>query len=96
MHDFAVEHPYCVDNKSYLLSDCGSEPWAYFLFITWNVLSMYIFANMFIVVVIDNFSYCYQIAAEFSLVNRGQIRQFKKAWAKIDTNRTVYIKSKMF
>ncbi|CAG8581095.1 8980_t:CDS:10 [Paraglomus occultum] len=96
MHDFAVEPPDCVDNKSYLLSDCGSEPWAYFLFITWNVLSMYIFANMFIVVVIDNFSYCYQIAAEFSLVNREQIRQFKKAWAEIDRNRTGYIKSQDF
>ncbi|CAG8454328.1 2140_t:CDS:10 [Diversispora eburnea] len=62
--------------------------WAYFLFITWNVLSMYIFANMFIVVVTENFSYCYQIADELSLV--------KRAWGSVDTERTGYIKSTDF
>ncbi|CAG8569817.1 3141_t:CDS:10 [Ambispora leptoticha] len=86
MHDYTVEAPYCVDSHDFLNSDCGSRAWAYVLFITWNVLSMYIFSSMFIVVVIDNFSYCYQIAAEFSL----------KAWAAIDVDRTGYIKSKDF
>ncbi|KAG9307249.1 hypothetical protein G9A89_017077 [Geosiphon pyriformis] len=57
MHDYAIEAPFCVDSPSYFHSDCGSKPWAFFLFISWNVISMYIFANMFIVVVIDNFSY---------------------------------------
>ncbi|CAG8488519.1 6193_t:CDS:10 [Ambispora gerdemannii] len=86
MHDYAIEAPLCVDSHSFLNSDCGSRTWAYFLFISWNVLSMYIFAYMFIVVVVDNFSYCYQIAAKFSL----------KAWAAVDVGGTGYIKSKDF
>ena len=77
MHEFTVESPNCVeDNDNLFGSDCGSRIWAYVLFISWNVLSMYIFANMFIVVVVDNFSYCYQIASDFSLVNRDKIRQY--------------------
>ena len=76
MHDFTVKAPLCVNADSYLDNDCGSPAWAYFLFISWNVLSMYIFTNMFIVVVIDNFSYCWQIAAKFSLVTREEIRKY--------------------
>lgn len=77
MHDFAVEPPNCVDDENNIFgSDCGSKVWSYILFISWNVLSMYIFANMFIVVVSDNFSYCYQIAADFSLVTRDEIRGY--------------------
>ncbi|RIA89873.1 Ion transport protein [Glomus cerebriforme] len=94
MHDFTVESPYCVEDEDDLFgSDCGSKIWAYILFISWNVLSMYIFANMFIVVVSDNFSYCHQIAAEFSLITRDEIRKFKKAWRAVDFDRTGYIKS---
>ncbi|CAG8487610.1 8970_t:CDS:10 [Diversispora eburnea] len=87
MHDFTVKSPNCVQDENFLNNDCGSPAWAYFLFITWNVLSMYIFANMFIGLVGDNFSYCYQIAAEFSLVN---------PWGNSDINRTGYIKSEDF
>ncbi|CAG8581619.1 28361_t:CDS:10 [Gigaspora margarita] len=36
MHDYTVTSPFCVQNSNYLLSDCGSAPWAYFLFISWN------------------------------------------------------------
>src|SRR5437870_13697784 len=96
MYDFKVEPPLCVGCIDYLHSDCGSQNWAHFLFISWNVLSMYIFTNMFIVVVTSNFSYCYQIAAEYSLVNRDEIRKFKKAWGEIDTKRTGYLKKKDF
>ena len=45
MHDYAIDPPYCMPNDNYLYSDCGSSAWAYFLFISWNVISMYIFLN---------------------------------------------------
>ena len=41
MHDFMVEYPRCVEGKSYLSSDCGSQAWALGLFGTWNLISMY-------------------------------------------------------
>ncbi|KAF9125802.1 calcium channel protein [Mortierella sp. 14UC] len=95
MHDFAVERPYCVNNRlDYLYSDCGSTSWAYALFISFNIISMYIFTNMFIVVVMHNFSYVYQIAPGFSLINRDEIRAYKRVWAEVDRDRTGYIQEK--
>ncbi|KAG0223145.1 calcium channel protein [Mortierella sp. GBA43] len=92
MHDFAVEKPQCVNQPdNYLLSDCGSTAWAYTLFITFNIISMYIFTNMFIVVVMHNFSYVYQIAPGFSLITREEIRHYKRFWAEVDTEHTGYI-----
>ncbi|KAF9390345.1 calcium channel protein [Podila verticillata] len=95
MHDFAVERPQCVNQPTnYLLSDCGSTGWSYTLFITFNIISMYIFTNMFIVVVMHNFSYVYQIAPGFSLITREEIRGFKRAWAEVDMEHTGYIQEK--
>ena len=45
MHDYTVEPPQCTPSANYLETDCGSTGWAYFLFIAWNVTSMYIFLN---------------------------------------------------
>ncbi|KAK9762450.1 hypothetical protein K7432_011791 [Basidiobolus ranarum] len=51
MHDFVTQPPQCVGSaKFYLETDCGSPTWAYFLFISFNIISMYIFANLFVVV----------------------------------------------
>ncbi|ORX60316.1 hypothetical protein DM01DRAFT_1332475 [Hesseltinella vesiculosa] len=92
MHDFAVEAPNCVTAENYLDSDCGSQTWAYFLFLSFNVISMYIFTAIFVAVVADNFSYVHQVASNFSLVNRDEIRKFKKCWATFDKDRTGFLK----
>jgi hypothetical protein len=76
MHDFTIEYPSCVVADNYLDSDCGSLRWAYFLFLTFNIISMYIFTAIFVAVVADNFSYVYQIKANFSLFNRDEIRKY--------------------
>ncbi|KAG0268944.1 calcium channel protein [Actinomortierella ambigua] len=95
MHAFTVEKPLCVNQPdNYLESDCGSTAWAYTLFISFNIISMYIFTNMFIVVVMHNFSYVYQIAPGFSLVTRDQIREYKRAWAEVDVDQTGFIQEK--
>ena len=92
MHDFAVERPNCVNEpENYLFSDCGSTAWAYTLFISFNIISMYIFTNMFIVVVMHNFSYVYQVAPGFSLITREEIRRYKRHWAEVDHDNTGYI-----
>lgn len=52
MHDYTVEFPYCSPSSSYLFNDCGDAVGAFVLFITWNVISMYIFANMLTGVVV--------------------------------------------
>lgn len=96
MHDFTIEAPSCVQADNYLDSDCGSLSWAYFLFLSFNIISMYIFTAIFVAVVADNFSYVYQIASNFSLVNRDEIRRYKKTWAEFDVLRTGFLEPKNY
>ena len=46
MADYTVTDPHCISDPDFFKDDCGSPAWAYGLFISWNILSMYIFANM--------------------------------------------------
>jgi hypothetical protein len=46
MADYTVSAPHCVSDPNFFKNDCGSPAWSYGLFISWNILSMYIFANM--------------------------------------------------
>jgi hypothetical protein len=50
MHDFAaLESPRCTSQAfAFQSNDCGSQTWAYLIFITWNILSMYFMLNLFV------------------------------------------------
>jgi voltage-dependent calcium channel len=91
MEDFAnVRPPFCVEG-SIFNSDCGSANWARFLFVAWNILSMYLFANLFISLIYESFSYVYQHSSGLSIISREEIRRFKEAWAVVDPDGTGYI-----
>jgi hypothetical protein len=90
MNDFGVRAPYCFPN-GFGDSDCGNRSLAAFLFIVWNILSMYIFLNIMISVVISNFSYVYHGSGPHKLITREEIRKFKRAWNKLDINGSGYI-----
>lgn len=91
MHDYAVSYPRCTNSSSSLAeSDCGSWAWSITLFIAWNVVSMYIFVNMFTGVVVENFSYIYQQKRNQTL-NREEMRAFKKVWAMFDQSSSGYL-----
>lgn len=88
LDDFLVEYPNCyLDLNGY--SDCGSKGYAFTLFISWNILSMYIFANMFVSLVYENFSYVFRTTD--IQINRDEIRKFKNKWFEFDPNSTGYI-----
>ncbi|QLQ77885.1 hypothetical protein HG537_0A01320 [Torulaspora globosa] len=85
MADLTVSSPYCYSlNGSD--SDCGSKLYAYLLLMSWNVLSMYIFVNMFISLIMGNFSYVYRRGGSKSPIGRRDILNFIEAWAKLDTD----------
>ncbi|CEP63141.1 calcium channel protein CCH1 LALA0_S07e03312g [Lachancea lanzarotensis] len=85
MDDLTVTSPFCYVDDSTGRSDCGSKPYAYFLMMSWNVLSMYIFLNMFVSLVLENFSYLYHSGSGSKAVaSRDEIRRFKNAWKKFD------------
>ncbi|AET37838.1 calcium channel protein CCH1 Ecym_2085 [Eremothecium cymbalariae DBVPG len=86
MHDLTVSEPYCYEDPSTGFSDCGSKPYAYVLMMSWNILSMYIFLNMFISLMIENFSYVYHRGDKRYVARREEIRKFKKAWNKFDSD----------
>lgn len=69
MHDLTIESPYCVEAlNDYSERDCGSPSWSFFLFLTFFVIGTYICLNLFIMVILDNFSYWYQ--SEDGMVTR--------------------------
>lgn len=97
MEDFAeIEAPYCTVGERYFDGDCGSEQWARALFISWNILSMYIFVNMFISLIYESFSYVYQRSSGLSIISREEIRRYKQAWAEFDPVGTGYISKEAF
>ncbi|KAJ7199602.1 Ion transport protein-domain-containing protein [Mycena pura] len=112
MHDYTLEYPRCTNPGSAEESDCGSSAWAFTLFIAWNLLSMYIFVNMFtgqctIIcsdsllmpqtgVVVENFSYVFQASGGSKSITRAQMRAFKKVWAEFANPKTGYLERSRF
>ena len=97
MEDYAaIDGPLCVEQDDFFHSDCGSKPWARFLFVAWNLLSMYIFVNLFVSLIYESFSYVYQRSSGMSIVDRDEIRRFKEAWRNVDPLGTGYISKSAF
>lgn len=97
MEDYAtIEPPLCVDDPDFFDSDCGSKPWARFLFVAWNILSMYIFVNLFVSLIYESFSYVYQRSSGLAAVDRDEIRRFKEAWRSVDPAGTGFISKEAF
>ena len=97
MEDFAtITPPYCVMDQSFFKSDCGSPVWARVLFISWNIISMYIFVSLFVSLIFESFSYVYQRSSGLSVISREEIRRFKQAWAEFDPDGTGYISKEVF
>ena len=46
MSDYEIREPACVLGSTFFDSDCGSQVYANALFVSWNILSMYIFVSM--------------------------------------------------
>ncbi|ODV62891.1 calcium channel protein CCH1 ASCRUDRAFT_22416, partial [Ascoidea rubescens DSM 1968] len=91
MQDYYVQSPYCTESTTLYGSDCGSKLYANLFFISWNILSMFIMLNLFISLIVDNFSYVYQESGKLQSITRSEIRKFKDAWAKFDKNATGFI-----
>lgn len=97
MQDFArIEPPYCVMSDNFFDSDCGSANWARALFISWNIISMYIFVSLFVSLIFESFSYVYQRSSGLSIISRDEVRRFKQAWSDFDPRGTGFISKEDF
>lgn len=89
MDDYTRKKPFCSTlDGSGNYSDCGSRTYAYGLMMSWNILSMYIFVNMFISLIIGNFSYVYRKGGTDSTISRHEITKFIESWSKYDSDGT--------
>lgn len=94
MHDLTVETPYCVENLAdYANRDCGSPSYGIGLFLSFYIIGTYICLNMFIVVIVDNFSYFQQSKDQRNMlkITRNDTRIFKTAWLKADPSGSGFI-----
>ena len=97
MEDFAtIAYPNCIEGPEFYDGDCGSAGWARALFISWNILSMYIFVSLFVSLIFESFSYVYQRSSGLAVVSREEIRRFKQAWATYDPEGTSFIPKEIF
>ncbi|CCU75102.1 calcium-channel protein CCH1 [Blumeria hordei DH14] len=97
MEDYAtILPPLCVSDSSFFNSDCGSSQWSRALFISWNILSMYIFTSLFVSLIYESFSYVYQNSGGLNKLNREELRHFKKAWATLDPSGSGFITKDQF
>ncbi|KAI9839940.1 MAG: hypothetical protein M1819_000132 [Sarea resinae] len=97
MEDFAmISEPNCVGSSDFFWTDCGSESWARGLFISWNILSMYIFVSLFVSLIFESFSYVYQRSSGLGALTREEIRRYKQAWAMFDPEGTGFISKEAF
>lgn len=92
MEDYTVESPFCSSASSMDDSDCGNKQYAYILFMAWNIVSMYIFLNMFISLILDSFSYISHRSDYSHFIKREEVRKFKRTWQMFDPKGTGYIK----
>ena len=84
MKDCQVEEPFCTPyartdiDGMYLPNDCGSQYGAIFYFISFYCIATYTVMNLFIAIVIDNFSFCYNL--ETSDVSTQVLERFRVKW----------------
>lgn len=91
MEDFTLDSPFCTNAQQIDDSDCGNKQYAYLLFMSWNVISMYIMLNLFVSLILDSFSYINGGSEYAHLISRAEIRKFKGKWLKFDPEGTGFI-----
>lgn len=94
LDDYLVSSPYCVENPGFYETDCGDKTMAYILFTSWNIISMFIFANLFISLIYETFWPVFHRAV--SRISDEGVEQFRKAWEMYDPRATGYIRYDQF
>lgn len=91
MEDFTLDAPFCENADEIDNTDCGNKQLAYLLFMSWNVISMYIMLNLFVSLILDNFSYMNGGSQYAHLISRAELRSFKRKWLRFDPEGSGFI-----
>eukprot|EP00794_Sanderia_malayensis_P007702 gene7702-8539_t len=95
MHDCMIAPPRCTKgpNDSFWETDCGNYPAAVLFFSSYYLLITYIFLNLFIAVVIENFS-LFSSTDEDMLMSNSDLKCYQEEWNLIDTSRSGKLSAK--
>ncbi|EDO45175.1 predicted protein, partial [Nematostella vectensis] len=86
MHDCMVGEPYCTPAENFWLSDCGNYAASLIFFMSFYIVVSFILLNVFVAVIIENFSLFYA-SDEDSLLSNTDLRDFQMAWNLVDKGR---------
>ena len=89
MHDAMLTKPYCTEkpDQDYWLSNCGSPVFALIYFHSYYLIISYIFLNLFIAVVIENFSIFYSTDDD-PIMSQQDIQCFQETWNLCDEEKS--------
>lgn len=89
MHDCMISKPYCTetpDTPNFWQTDCGNSAAAHIYFISFYIFVTFVFLNLFIAVIIENFSLFYS-SDEDSLISNTDLKDFQLTWNLVDKSR---------
>lgn len=92
MHDTTIQRPYCVERpeESYWFSNCGNRTAALIYFHSYYLIVSYIFLNLFIAVVIENFSIFYSTDDD-PIMSQQDIQCFQETWNQCDEDKSGFM-----
>ena len=95
MHDCMVVPPQCSfkEGDNYWETDCGSKFVATLYFFSYYLLITYIFLNLFIAVVLENFS-LFSSTDEDMLMTNSDLKAFQEVWNIVDKDRSGKLSAK--
>ncbi|KAG7393024.1 hypothetical protein PHYPSEUDO_013512 [Phytophthora pseudosyringae] len=93
MTDCMVEKPFCAERISAstgrVYSDCGSVAGSAFFFITYVTLVVFVFLNLFIAVILENFRSCY-LKSDVCSVSLLDFEAYREVFQRYDGHNTGY------
>jgi hypothetical protein len=93
MTDCMVEKPFCAErinaSTGRVYSDCGSVAGAAFFFIMYVTLVVFVFLNLFIAVILENFRSCY-LKSDVCAVSLLDFEAYREVFLRYDVNNTGY------
>ncbi|KAJ9451576.1 Sodium channel protein 60E [Diplonema papillatum] len=81
MRDCTITEPECTYSDNF--DDCGSR-WAFLYFFSFYIIGSYIFLNLVIAVILDNFTHTFNEAKQS--ITDDDVQVFTSVWTKYDTS----------
>ena len=86
LHDCMISKPYCTEAPNFWQTDCGNSAASLIYFISFYVIVTFVFLNIFVAVIIENFSLFYS-SDEDSVMSNTDLRDFQLTWNLVDKDR---------